>query len=118
MIANFIKVSSREELDELFERSSEQPVFLFKHSLTCPISAGVFEIVSGIDADVYLVVVQHSRDISNEIAEKTGIRHESPQAIVMRNETPVYHASHYNVTAQEIEQTLKEYTDTAAAAGE
>ena len=61
MIANFIKVNTTEELDGLFEKSSEQPVFLFKHSLTCPISAGVFEIVSGIDADVHLVVVQHSQ---------------------------------------------------------
>lgn len=119
MIANFIKVSSTEELDELFERSSEQPVFLFKHSLTCPISAGVFEIVSGIDADIHLVVVQHSRDISNEVAAKSGIRHESPQAVIIKDSKTVYHASHYNITAQEIEQTLKEHTDTAAtAAGE
>ncbi len=117
MIANFIKVSSREELDELFEKSNEQPVFLFKHSLTCPISAGVFEIVSGIDADVYLVVVQHSREISNEVAARTGVRHESPQAIVIRNETPVYHASHYDVAAEEIERFL-ESQENAAVAGE
>ncbi len=118
MIANFIKVSSTEELDELFENSSEQPVFLFKHSLTCPISAGVFEIVSGIDADVHLVVVQHSRDISNEVAEKTGVRHESPQAVIIKNSKVVYHASHYDITAEEIEQTLKELVNTATAAGE
>lgn len=118
MIANFIKLSTREELDELFERSSEQPVFLFKHSLTCPISAGVFEIVSGIDTDVHLVVVQHSREISNEIAVRTGVRHESPQAIIIRNETPIYHASHYDVNAGDVEQILEEQNDTAAAAGE
>ena len=118
MIANFIKVNTVEELDGLFEQSNEQPVFLFKHSLTCPISSGVFEIVSGIDADVYLVVVQHGRDISNEVAEKAGVRHESPQAIIIKDSKVVYHASHYDVTAQKIEQVLKENTDTAAAAGE
>ncbi len=107
MTANFIKVNTTEELDGLFEKSSEQPVFLFKHSLTCPISAGVFQIVSGIDADVHLVVVQHSRDISNELAEKTGIRHESPQAIILKDGKPVYHASHYDVTAEDVEQSLK-----------
>lgn len=116
MIANFIKTSSREELDELFEKSSEQPVFLFKHSLTCPISSGVFEIVSGINADVYLVVVQHSRDISNEIAERTGIRHQSPQAIIVKDGKPIYNASHYDVTAQEIEQILDEQKSIAATA--
>ena len=118
MIANFIKVSKQEELDVLFEKSSEQPVFLFKHSLTCPISSGVFEIVSGIDADIYLVVVQHSREISNEIAERTGVRHESPQAIIIKDSKPVYHASHYDVTAQKIEEILKEQEVIAAAAGE
>lgn len=106
MTANFIKVNTKEELDGLFEKSSEQPVFLFKHSLTCPISTGVFQTVSDIDADVYLVVVQHARDISNEIAEKTGIRHESPQAIVIKDGKPVYHASHYDVTVEEVEESL------------
>ena len=106
MTANFIKVTTKEELDGLFAKSSEQPVFLFKHSLTCPISAGVFETVSGIDADVYLVVVQNARDISNQVAEKTGIRHESPQAIVIKDGKPVYHASHYDVTVQDVEKTL------------
>lgn len=106
MTANFIKVNTREELDGLFEKSSEQPVFLFKHSLTCPISSGVFQTVSEIDADVYLVVVQHARDISNAVAEKTGVRHESPQAIVIRDGKTVYHASHYDVNVKDVEESL------------
>lgn len=106
MTANFIKVNTTEELDGLFAKSSQQPVFLFKHSLTCPISAGVFETVSGIDSDVYLVVVQNARDISTALAEKTGIRHESPQAIVIKNGKPVYHASHYDITVQDVEDSL------------
>jgi bacillithiol system protein YtxJ len=106
MTANFIKINSLEELDGLFERSSERPVFLFKHSLTCPISAGVFDIVSNIDADIHLVVVQQARDVSNKIAEKTGVRHESPQALVVKGGRAVYHASHYDVEAAEIEKTL------------
>ncbi len=117
MIANFIKVNTTEELDGLFDKSSEQPVFLFKHSLTCPISAGVFEIVSGIHTDVHLVVVQHAPEVSKEVAAKTGVRHESPQAIIIKDGKPVYDASHYNVTAQAIEQTLEEH-ETASAAAE
>lgn len=107
MTANFIKVNTREELDGLFAKSSEQPVFLFKHSLTCPISSGVYQIVSGIDADVYLVVVQNARDVSNEIAAKTGVRHESPQAVVIKDGKAIYHASHYDVTVQEVESYLE-----------
>lgn len=107
MSANFIKVNTKEELDGLFAKSSEQPVFFFKHSLTCPISSGVYQIVSGVDADVHLIVVQNARDLSNEIAAKTGVRHESPQAIIIKDGKAVYHASHYDVTAQEVESYLE-----------
>ncbi len=104
MKANFIEIHSSEELEELFDKSKEQPVVLFKHSVTCPISAGVYREVSGVDSDVYLIVVQYARGVSNLLAEKTGVRHESPQAIVLKNEKPVYYASHYDVTANDLER--------------
>ena|SRR5688572_3361475 len=107
MKANFIEIYSSEELDELFDKSKQQPVVLFKHSVTCPISAGVYREVSGVDSDVYLIIVQHARGVSNLLAEKTGVRHESPQAIVLKNEKPVYYASHYNVTAEDVEKSLE-----------
>lgn len=104
MKANFIEIHSGEELDEVFQKSKQQPVVLFKHSITCPISAGVYREVSGVDSDVYLIVVQYARGVSNQLAEKTGVRHESPQAIVLKDERAVYYASHYNVTAQDLEK--------------
>ena len=103
-MANFIELKSADRLEELFAQSSEKPVVLFKHSLTCPISAGVYSEVSQADADINLVIVQTSRDVSNEIARKTGIRHESPQAIVIKDGRAVYHASHYDITAEDIEK--------------
>jgi bacillithiol system protein YtxJ len=103
-MANFIELNSIEKLEELFEKSNEKPVVLFKHSVTCPISAGVYHEVSEVEADVNLVVVQKARNISNEIASKTGIRHESPQAIVLKNGKAVYHASHYDITAKDIQK--------------
>lgn len=104
MKANFIEIHSGEELDELFDKSKQQPVVLFKHSLTCPISAGVYREVADVDSDIYLIVVQYARGVSNQLAEKTGVRHESPQAIVLKDERAVYHASHYDVTAEDIEK--------------
>jgi bacillithiol system protein YtxJ len=53
-----------------------------------------------------LIVVQRSRDVSTAVAEKTGIRHESPQALVLKNSKVVYHASHYDVTAKDVETNL------------
>ena len=107
MKARFKEINSTEKLDELFERSNEEPVVLFKHSLTCPISFGVYEEISNADADINLVVVQTARNISTAIADKTGIRHESPQAIVLKDGKPVYHASHYDVTAEDVEKIVE-----------
>jgi bacillithiol system protein YtxJ len=101
-MAKFTEINSIEKLHELFETSNLRPVVLFKHSLTCPISANVYREVDETDAEINLVVVQTARHISNEIAQKTGIRHESPQAIVIRDGAPVYHASHYDITADDI----------------
>lgn len=106
MKARFNEITSVEQLDEIFAQSNEKPVALFKHSLTCPISAGVYHEVSTADADLHLVIMQKSRGVSDEIARRTGIRHESPQAIVLKGGKPVYHASHYDVTAADIEETL------------
>jgi bacillithiol system protein YtxJ len=107
MKANFIKLDSTEILDELFQKSHEKPVVLFKHSVTCPISSEVYREVSTLAADINLVVVQTARNVSNAIAERTGIRHESPQAIVLKDGKPVYHASHFDVTADEVNEKLK-----------
>ncbi len=107
MSANFIEINNNEKLDELFEKSSENPVILFKHSTTCPISAGVYQVISQINSDVYLIVVQKARNVSNYVAEKTGIRHESPQTLVIKNGETVYHASHYDVQLNKVEKYLE-----------
>jgi bacillithiol system protein YtxJ len=57
--------------------------------------------------EVALVEIQTARQISNEIGTRTGIEHESPQVIVLRNGEPVWHASHWNVTAKAVEQATQ-----------
>ena len=104
MKANFTEINSTEQLNELFEKSNEKPIVLFKHSTTCPISAGVHEEISNADADINIVIMQKARNVSDEIARRTGIRHESPQAIVLKDEKVIYHASHYDVTAEDVEK--------------
>lgn len=106
MSANFVKLDSADRLEELFRQSHEKPVVLFKHSTTCPISAGVYEEVSRVDGDINLIIMQSARDVSNAVAGKTGIRHESPQAIILRGGEPVYHASHFDVTAEAINREI------------
>ena len=108
MSANFINVDSIEGLERLVAESHQRPVILFKHSLTCGISSGVYREVSQVRADVNIVVIQTRREISNAIATLTGVRHQSPQAIVLREGKPVYHASHYDIEAEHIEANLND----------
>lgn len=107
MKARFNEINTTDELDALVEKSKQQPIVLFKHSTTCPISHGVYKEISDADADINLIVVQSARNVSTAIAEKTGIRHESPQAIILRDGAVVYHAAHYDVTAEAVESHLK-----------
>ena len=110
--ARFVTVSDTAALDELFARSADAPVLLFKHSTTCPISAHAYREMARLDAaatpPVALVVVQRARELSGEIESVTGVRHESPQAIVLRRGKPVYTASHYDITAAEVERAVRE----------
>ncbi|MEM7050619.1 MAG: bacillithiol system redox-active protein YtxJ [Acidobacteriota bacterium] len=90
------------DLEAAFERSQQTPVWLFKHSLTCPISRRAWrqfeEFVAGRPADdtaFYGVVrIQEARPLSQQIAERTGIRHESPQALLLCHGQVEWHASH------------------------
>lgn len=104
---SFVTLDSIEKLDELFEKSKEKPVVIFKHSLTCPISTDASTQMSIVDADVNLVIVQISRNISSEIEQRTNIRHESPQLIILKDEKPIFSASHYKITADSVEGALK-----------
>jgi len=106
MSANFIKLESLEILDTLFEQSRTRAIILFKHSTSCGISAGVYREMKEINADVHIVILQTDRPVSDAIAERTGIRHESPQAFVLKGGKSVYHASHYDITADDISATL------------
>jgi bacillithiol system protein YtxJ len=107
IMANFHKINSIEELDAVFHASNERPVIVLKHSVTCPISAAMHNEVSSLETDVNVIVVQNGRDVSEEMTRRTGIRHESPQAFVLRDGKVVYNASHYDITADEIGKNMQ-----------
>ena len=106
-MSNFNSVSDSAALEELFARSHEGPVLLFKHSSSCPISARAYSQMEGVETPVSIVVVQQSRELSREIEQRTGVRHETPQALVLRDGRAVWNASHFDVTAQAVRQAVK-----------
>jgi len=105
MDERFAHVQDVDALEPLFERSREVLVLLFKHDTACPISAAAHDQMTRVGGDVCLVdVAQH--DVSGEVERRTGVRHESPQVIVLKDGEAVWSASHYAITAEAIESAL------------
>ena len=74
-----------EDLEQALAASQEKPVVFFKHSATCPFSAAAqIEVAHAKhDLDIYGIVVQYCPELKQEIADKLGVEHQSPQAIVV-----------------------------------
>jgi bacillithiol system protein YtxJ len=106
---HFTPVSNSTELESLFTLSRERPVILFKHSLTCPVSSAAYQEMSGLGDDVSLIIVQRARDVSREVENLTGVRHESPQAIILRNGQAVWNVSHWRITRAAVEEAMREH---------
>jgi bacillithiol system protein YtxJ len=107
-------IDTEQELGALVEQSNERPVLIFKHSNACPISARahaeVRRLVEGAaDAGFGfgMVVVQEARSLSNAIERRFGVRHETPQAIVVRSGKAVWNASHFDVTRDRLSEALE-----------
>jgi bacillithiol system protein YtxJ len=105
---NFERVTEPGAIDKLTEQSKDRPVVIFKHSLTCPISAAAFDQMEVFEGRVSLVEVQKARELSNEIESKLGVRHESPQVIVVRNGQVVWKASHFKITSDAVTKAVSE----------
>jgi len=105
----FHALASEDDLQDALRRSDDEPVVLYKHSSTCPISAQAQDEMKSLLSDsssppIYELVVQDSRNVSDRIAEHFSIQHETPQAIVVSDGEPVFNASHHDVTAASVSQ--------------
>lgn len=92
------------DAEELARAFQEPRALVFKHSTRCPVSTAAHREVAEFRrrnpaAAVYVVHVVEQRDLSRSVAERTGVRHESPQAIVLAGGAVVWHDSHEGVTA-------------------
>ncbi|HJQ69610.1 MAG TPA: bacillithiol system redox-active protein YtxJ [Blastocatellia bacterium] len=107
------EIRQLKDLEEALADSSARTVLLFKHSLTCPISMRAYnELISYLEeadpeVSYNLITVQTARPISNEIASRLGLRHESPQAILVRDGRQIWNASHFSITSASLRQAIE-----------
>ena len=90
------------QLNEIIDLSTEKPVIIFKHSTRCSISRMVlkqFENEFDLKDKVipYFLDLLEFRNVSNEIASRFGVMHQSPQIILVKDGKAVYNASHESI---------------------
>ncbi|NDV16602.1 bacillithiol system redox-active protein YtxJ [Muricauda sp. TY007] len=95
----WIQLESMDQLEAVAENSKDKPQVIYKHSSTCGISRMVLNMFSesydmDLDIELYFLTIQNHRDVSNAIEDKFGVRHESPQLLVIKNGEVVFHTSH------------------------
>jgi bacillithiol system protein YtxJ len=120
MHPNLTQLDGLDELDRLLAASERRPLLLFKHSFTCGTSAEALdELVAHLNegpADVHyaIVTVQTHRSVSTAVAERLGVRHETPQALLIRDGRVVWSASHFRVTADAVEEAIRRHPASAS----
>jgi bacillithiol system protein YtxJ len=107
---NWIHLNSEESLMKLLKDSETRAVVIFKHSNTCSISHSakyrLEDNWSFNEIDSYLLDIKSYRNISNMISEMLNVHHESPQLLLLRNRECIYDASHFDISAEELRETI------------
>lgn len=109
---HWIELTELKALDRIIKESTEKPVVLFKHSTTCSRSAfAKHRLESEYDikpeeASFYYLDLLSYRPISNAIAERFGVRHQSPQVIVVKNGKAVFDTSHESISLKKVKQAI------------
>lgn len=112
---DWLTIESLTDIEKAVEDSymeNKKAVILFKHSTRCSISSTAKfrlenSLKSNSDFIVYYLDLLKNRELSNYLAERFSIRHESPQAIVLKNGKCIYHASHLSISINDMEEALK-----------
>jgi len=108
----WINLNSMEQLDGIVEKSKTKPQFIFKHSTRCGISRMVINRfkndyqISGNEADLYYLDLLDYRAISNAIADRFQVMHQSPQLVIIKNGVAVAHESHSGINNIDMEKFI------------
>lgn len=109
----WIELNAMAQLDVIVEKSKTKAQFIFKHSTRCGISRMVINRfktdykISSKEADLYYLDLLAYRPISNVIAERFQVLHQSPQLLVIKNGIAVAHESHNGINALDLESFVQ-----------
>jgi bacillithiol system protein YtxJ len=107
-------LTSEKQIEEINEISFQRPVVIFKHSTRCSISAvswsrfnSAFAKSTADSADFYYLDILSNRGISNALAERYRVHHESPQVLLISKGECIADASHFNISYSAVENAVE-----------
>ena len=109
--SSMTELKSIEDFEAVLEASNTAPQLIFKHSTTCPISASAHRRVTdylkaGDVAPCHIVRVIESRPVSNAIAQRLGVTHQSPQMILLKDGAALWDTSHGDISSNTISAAM------------
>ncbi|HKJ34535.1 MAG TPA: bacillithiol system redox-active protein YtxJ [Balneolales bacterium] len=110
----WVKTTDTDAIERIIHRSNRVPQFIYKHSTRCGVSSHTYRELSDVtdelipDIEINYVDVIANRDVSNEIAERLDVEHQSPQLLLIQSNKVVWKASHYDIEADVIKEKAKE----------
>lgn len=111
----FDRLDPDRDVQSLLAMSNTSTVVLFKHSISCPSSSHArrqLQRLTEYEAPLIIeIVVQQEKQLSHDIAEHLGIRHETPQVTILREGKFIFHASYWNVSAEKVREALLHASD-------
>ncbi|MCL6217598.1 bacillithiol system redox-active protein YtxJ [Zunongwangia pacifica] len=110
---NWIPLVDLSQLEEAIQQSEQHLVGILKHSTRCGISKMVlrqfensYDLPDDAPIDLYFLDLLSYREISNEIANRFKVRHESPQLILLQQKEVVHHSSHQDIDVKNLKEFL------------
>ena len=103
------------DLDDALKASQQQPIVIFKHSNSCPFSARAQVQISNAkhDLEIYGIVIQYAKELSEEIAERLDVEHKSPQAIVVHKGEAVSDYWRSDIQEDDLKREVEELSQAA-----
>ncbi len=106
---NWKRLTGTEQLNQLEEESRVKRVLIFKHSTRCSISDAALGRLQrhwkeGNEEQItcYYLDLLKFRELSNHVAEKYGVPHQSPQALLIRDGKCVFSQTHFDIDLKQL----------------
>src|SRR5204862_8252113 len=105
-MANFISIENNTALDRFLADANGGAEVIMKHSNTCGVSRRAYGEMSSFEGPGGLITVQEAREVSNEIEKRTGVPHETPEVLILRNDEVIFNVSHFQMNAETATEKL------------